>query len=416
MKRSAFCFLLIVLGSWGCTSRDRTPVDAVEDSEADRTDAVEDAETDRTDAVEDSEADRTDAVEDSEADRTDAVADGEADREVDEMSWTSLPAHPCQGNRTDALWFDDGAVGYVGCGTTAEGVGLFVTRDRGRSWELLDDAFATWRINDIRRAPDGLLWVSGNDRDGSGRAATVDTAVAPVRVKVTLSSDQFGGPIGDIAAHADGRVVAEALNGTQVLLRAAGAAEFVLLDSWTDEGVNDQILDLTVTADGFQGCGSTIAAPPMVFLPSSSGDAQGLELTPIALSSEFSGELWGIAALDDGRFVAVGVNQTDAVGTIFVSSHDPYDPEAWKAADIADLLTGHTWFRGVCSGADRIVVVGERQPLSRATGLVLLSDDGGSTWEVITPTDPPSTISRCVVLDDMSVIVAGSGGYTAVYE
>ena len=38
-------------------------------------------------------------------------------------NWTEY-THPCIGNRTDAMWFDDANTGFVGCGSTTIGYGL----------------------------------------------------------------------------------------------------------------------------------------------------------------------------------------------------------------------------------------------------------------------------------------------------
>ena len=84
-----------------------------------------------------------------------ALAGGEAGLD---SAW-SVYEHPCSGNRTDALHCDDARVCFVGCGTTTNGRGLFVTYDGGESWAPLEASPPTFleeaRVNDISRSSDG---------------------------------------------------------------------------------------------------------------------------------------------------------------------------------------------------------------------------------------------------------------------
>ena len=59
-----------------------------------------------------------------------ADANPDASQDMNNDSW-SVFAHPCAGNRTDALWCDDAQTCWVGCGTTTTGTGLYVTFDAG---------------------------------------------------------------------------------------------------------------------------------------------------------------------------------------------------------------------------------------------------------------------------------------------
>ncbi|MDQ7091959.1 MAG: hypothetical protein Q9M50_15220 [Methylococcales bacterium] len=68
------------------------------------------------------------------------------------------------------------------------------------------------------------------------------------------------------------------------------------------------------------------------------------------------------------------------------------------------------------SQGNNVVAVGEKQPLSSGTGLVLLSTDGGINFKNITDSGiSAQTVSRCQFLTDGRIAVAGSGGYVGIY-
>ncbi|MEM6931331.1 MAG: hypothetical protein AAF602_30655, partial [Myxococcota bacterium] len=117
------------------------------------------------------------------------------------------------------------------------------------------------------------------------------------------------------------------------------------------------------------------------------------------------GEMWGVAASAD-RVVAVGVDQTNDRGMIFVSGDDPYDAAQYVQTEV-DGGGGSTWARGVCMEGDRVVVVGELQPLGRGA-FVWSSTDGGATFEDITPDSDVDTWSKCALGPD-GLVVAGAG-------
>ena len=179
------------------------------------------------------------------------------------------------------------------------------------------------------------------------------------------------------------------------------------------------MMDLFANGDALYGCGATIAEPPYVFLPPRDAGAEPYELEVIALpTTGGTGEMWGVAANED-RVVVVGVDQDADVGKIFVSGADPYDAAGYSQIDLPDIVGDSnlgTWARGVCMRDDRVVVVGERQPLSSGTGLVLLSDDGGQTFTNITPEEVTESMSKCTILEDGEVIVAGAGGFFGRYN
>ena len=346
-------------------------------------------------------------------------------------SWT-VHSHPCPGgSRTDALHRDDDGTLWVGCGTNQVGYGLFFSAD-GESWseavvspsEKLDQ----FRVSSISRGHDGALYVAGMNANNGDMVLRIDTGASPFEATAALvAGNQVGQSFhtGTFRSLSDGRALAESLTGHDMLYRpdatiGSNAADWVDTYGWAGGNpATYQILDLAVHADGFYGCGSTIAEPPMLFLPPREAGAEPYELEAIELpNSGWTGEMWGLAVSAD-RVVVVGVDQQSDVGKIYVSGADRYAPSDYLVHSIPDIIgsqpTG-TWGRGACMQGDRVVVVGERQPLGSGTGLVLISDDGGLTFADVTPEGVTESVSKCVVRPDGGVIVAGAGGFVGIYD
>ncbi len=333
--------------------------------------------------------------------------------------WTER-AHTCPGiNRVDALQVDDDGTFWVGCGSGTEGTGLYRSADQGSSWSQPVASLSALRVNSITRGPDGALYVAGT---GSNvMAVRVDTAATPMTATDYLTPVNTVGRqyvVGQLRLRADGSALAEALNGTQLLFRPVGATG-ASASNWTDAAASltpeRQMLDLTVVEDRFVGVGSTIAAPPVVFLPARGAAAAPFAFEQIELSSRFDGELWGVAA-DAQRLVAVGVDQDADVGKIFVSGADRYVASDYTAIDVSPLVGGtRTWARGVCLRGNRVVVVGEKQPLRDDTGFVLLSDNGGASFTDITPPGVGASVSKCAVRANGSIVAAGAGGWLGLH-
>jgi hypothetical protein len=331
----------------------------------------------------------------------------------------SLHSHACPGgNRTDALHRDADGTLWLGCGTNATGYGLFRSTDGGSQWQPAPvspaDAFDAFRVMSISRGHDGALYAAGfSALQGSLlMVQRVATGAAPFGATSTLVGvNQVGRqfPVGSYRELADGRAVAEALNGTNLLYRPT-AATGTSAAAWTRELGTVQILDLVVHDDRFWGAGSLINQPPRLFLPPQAAGSepwqfQTLELQP---ANGWKGELWALA-VNARRLVAVGVNQDDDTGRIFVSGADPYQLAGYSQLSMS-AITGDptTWARGVCMRNDRVVVVGERQPLGSGSGRVLLSNNGGASFADVTPAGVAASVSRCVIEPDGTVVVAGA--------
>ena len=95
---------------------------------------------------------------------------------------------------------------------------------------------------------------------------------------------------------------------------------------------------------------------------------------------------------------------------------DRYTAAEYTTVDVSPLIGGgKSWARGVCMRGDRVVVVGEKQPLRDDTGLVLLSDNGGVSFTDVTPPGVGGSVSKCVVRADGSFVAAGAGGWLGLH-
>ncbi|MBK8241149.1 MAG: hypothetical protein IPK74_37005 [Deltaproteobacteria bacterium] len=345
----------------------------------------------------------------------------------------SIHTHSCSGpSRTDALLVEADAM-WVGCGTNQVGYGLHGSFDGGASWSPIatDPAneAAQFRVSAIARGDDGLLYVAGFDATDSDMILGYDTSSSPAAVtQVLVAGNQVGTsfPAGSLGLLSGDRIFTESQTGYGALLRPDGSVGANALQ-WDDHyywanGGNPpgyQMLDLVVHDDRMYACGSTIAEPPYLFLPAAAPAAEVWMFDAIELpNTGWTGEMWGVAATDE-RVVAVGVDQDGDVGKIYVSGADPYDAAGYAQFDLPDIVGGNdlgTWARGVCAAGDRIVVVGERQPLSSNTGLVMISEDGGASFEDITPfEDVTESVSKCTITPEGAVVVAGAGGFVGIY-
>lgn len=339
-----------------------------------------------------------------------------------------LSTHPCPGgNRTDALWRDADGTLWVGCGTNATGYGLFLSEDGGSQWRAAvtepREALDGFRVNSISRTHTGELAVAGfkaSSREMVIRLKTDDEPmpVTPVLVGVNQVGRQFH--VGTYRELSDGRAIAESLNGVDLLYRPSAGIGSSASDWTRVQSLSSQILDLTVHDDAFYGCGSAINQPPRLFLPPVTPASEPWEFEqrlPTTVTG-WDGELWGLA-VSDHRLVAVGVDQDQNIGKILVSGPDPYLASGYLEHSLPDIVGPGgigTWARGVCMRGDRIVAVGERQPLGSATGLVVLSDDGGQSFRNVTPVGVTGSASRCVIEPDGTVVVAGAAGFVGVLQ
>lgn len=338
--------------------------------------------------------------------------------------WTTH-SHACPGpSRTDALHLDADGTLWVGCGTNNSGYGLFLSTNGGVDWQAVSvspaSIFDNFRVSSISRGHDGALYAAGFDASNRNMVLRVDTASAPYPVDPALVGvAQVGRQfhVGTYRDLGDGRAIAEALNGNDLLYRPDGATGSSA-GSWTTGGASAQMLDLVVYGDAFYGSGSRIVEPPRIFLPPTapSTDPYEFETRELQLPSGWRGELWALA-VNNRQLVAVGIDQDNNIGKIFVSGGDLYDANGYSELSMS-AITGDTitWARGVCMARDRIVVVGERQPLSSGSGRVVISDNDGATFTDITPPGVSASVSRCVIEPDGTIVVVGANGFVGVRQ
>ena len=285
----------------------------------------------------------------------------------------------------------------------------------------------SWRVNHVHRSSDGLLYVAGTGPLGR-MVVSVDTSSSPYEIAEVLNAGtkaDFSFTVGTFLRAPDGSAVAESLTGGDYLFRPDDNAGpdpqndgWVNAYYWAGGTETHGVMDMAMYDGEFYGTGSTIVEPPMVYLPDPN-ESDPWRMTTVQLANGiglYKGEMWNIAIdQTDGTIVVGGINQIADIGMIYVSGNDPYEASDWTEYSVASLLPGKaTWIRGVCANDGRIVVVGELQ--AQAEPIVLVSDDGGQSFDDLTPTNAASTaLHRCVVFDDGSFAVTGAGGFVGIF-
>ena len=324
----------------------------------------------------------------------------------DATSGLFVESHPCSGNRTDAVHVDSADTFYVGCGSTTNGEGLYVTNDRGSTWESVRD-FEAFRVTDIHRGVDGVLYISGTGPNGQRvNALEADGSITRVMEAGTQVWSSF--QVGTFVVRPDGSAIAESLTGSDLAFRPSATAPFEDAYPWWTGPDSYQVLDATLHEGRIVGVGSTISQPPVYFEQDES--LSGFKMNDVVLDDN-DGELWSIDS-DGSNLILGGVDQNIDVGVIYWSNStsDRLNPDGWFAYDLRDLFEEPTWVRGVCRDGDRMLAVGELT--QTAEGILVESIDGGDTWRNITPTDAPP-LSECVFAEGR-LVVAGAEGWIGV--
>jgi len=311
-----------------------------------------------------------------------------------------IGGHPCVGNRTDTLWADDAERWWVGCGSTTEGTGLYASTDGGRGWASVD-AFDDFRVSHVHRAADGVLYVAGTQVGGPGRVWTEQAE--PVFESTSQTWNNYH--VGSFVRLDDGTQVAESLTGAGIAWRPDADTDWADASGWPTDDGSYQILD-SVQHDGrMVGVGSTITQPPTVFVQTA-GEEEGLHLEPVVLE-DIRGELWSVDS-DGSGLVAGGVDQDASTGRVYVTDGDPTDRDSWLTLDVSELVDGDSWIRGVCRRGQVVAAVGE-DPVTQ-DGILLISQDGGLSWQSHPPLNAPP-LSQCAVLPDGSIVMVGALGW-----
>ena len=348
--------------------------------------------------------------------------------------------HPCIGNRTDAMWFDDANTGFVGCGSTTEGYGLYGTSDGGATWSATPstgDFVASMRVNSISRGSDGKLYVGGTGNSGA-RVITLDGGTLGEFYLKPASGAQSWQTyqVGTFRIDSKGRAISESLTGSDVMYWPNSGGQQVTADDaingygwWNDaevEGNGAQILDMEIFDDRFYAVGSTISQPPYFFFEPQGGFADdAFNPTAIKLSgdglSAFIGEVWDISIDSGGDMLLSGVNQSSNVGVVWFNSGDPTQASNWTMFDagpvIPDTPNNSTRFYGGCREGDLMMAVGDYS--QRSDALAIVSLDGGASWAMVNPpgrgADAVGPLSQCQIFGDQ-IYITGADGFFGILD
>ena len=339
-------------------------------------------------------------------------------------SWT-VYTHPCVGNRTDTMWFDSTTTGFVGCGSTTSGYGLYSTSDAGATWNVVpsvNNVLEGMRVSSIQRANNGNLYIAGTG-DNNIRIVYLDGSNT---LKEYYSKPDTGAQswqtyqVGTFRLDSNGRGVSESLTGSDVMFWPSENAEPSSGYGWWNsteiEGSGAQILDMEIHNDTFYAVGSTINQPPYFFYESDMTD--GFSMEAIKLSgeglSDFEGEVWDIGIDTNGDMILAGVNQGTDVGVLWYNTGSVINKDNWTMVDIAgitpDIPSNSTRLYGACREQNLMVAVGDYS--QKSEGIMVYSVDGGSNWVFAEPGLGP--LSRCQVIGSQVYIVGADGLFANV--
>ncbi|MED5371392.1 MAG: hypothetical protein VX899_10290 [Myxococcota bacterium] len=142
-----------------------------------------------------------------------------------------------------------------------------------------------------------------------------------------------------------------------------------------------QVLQLAVVDGDFYGSGSVIAEPPRFFMPSDHAQAQWFNLASEVVSPTVTGEAWALATPDGGASWILGGRDQDegaaASGFLFGGA-----PGAWRRIPVGPEID---IVRDIAFNDDGSlgVAVGDRYPPTAKGGFVLISEDGGRSWQAL---------------------------------
>lgn len=332
------------------------------------------------------------------------------------LAWSEI-AGPCAGSGTNALWFDDRMNGFVGCGENADGEGLYTTVDGGTTFE--DNVrFNEVRVMDIRRGPDGVLYGAGiHQLDGFPLWSFDEGGMIGATGLYTPSNSAFTAvnQAENAAITEDGQMLIDSLTGTQAAYRPAGG-EFEEVDSLSEELLSNpdagsyQVRRIVANDNQFYAVGSLINDPARVHLPSRLDGATFHFQSVLLQPDTRDGELLDMHVWDSEHMIVAGHDQSERFPLIYlVDGADPYDSANWEKIEFFDSgLDYQAGVNDIHVNGDTVVMVGEKIPTAEG-GFVVISEDGGRTFEDITPEDV-GPLSRVWMFDDGEMIAAGGGG------
>lgn len=350
---------------------------------------------------------------------------GDADGNVG--PWVRLQ-HPCNGNRTDAMWFDDLNTGYVGCGSTTEGYGMYGTVDGGLTWRSEFDGtpLEDVRVDSIHRGSDGVLYMGGTGYGGYRVLTLVDDTLSEFYSAPDAGAQPWETfQVGTFRTDGTGRAISESLTGTDVMYWPdVNDAPVNGYGWWNQTSIGSfgaQILDLEVHGDRFYGVGSTISQPPYFYYEPAGGMGDTFAFEVIQLADTFDGEVWDLAIDADGAMMAAGVDENSDTGILWYTTGDPTQASSWNMYNITPIVpvfpTNSTRFYGACRDGDTMVAIGDYSQEEEA--LIVYSLDGGSNWNITAPpgygVDVAGPLSKCQIFGDQ-VYITGSDGFFGILD
>ncbi len=353
----------------------------------------------------------TDTDTDADADSdTDTDTDADTDVPVEPPTWTTY-AGPCSGYRTETLVFDADGSAWAGCGAD---VGLFYAATTG-AWVSVND-HDQFHCFDAHLADDGLLYIAGDDTTSDDLAYRGDPAQGDLYDGTPIffygMSINSVALAGTILRAPDGTIVVDAENSYQYGLSLDDG------DSFTEEYFSTyQWMDTDLASDGkIYASGSTIAHPPIIVLPGAKpGDFFAIEIG----DGDFTGELFGIAAIDADRIFAVGVDEPTHHAMFARCTGACTSPASWTVEDLTDSVElgqpadlGRLHAIRFDESGTYGMAVGERYPQALG-GWAMYTTDRGDTWKMADDPGFP-ILTQVWSFGDGTFAVAGGGGYMAV--
>lgn len=292
---------------------------------------------------------------------------------------------PCGGQNVYAILFASDTVGWVGCGADA---GVHETADGGDSFSEIDLATGL-DIYDLSFAPNGDLYACGNGTadnvtsflwryDGGSWERLLDYDT------VKMSN------CGQVASARDGEIFVVSLTIGDITFSTDGGSTWDPNNEryWAESNLDDasakdayQIAAMEAVNGGYYGSGSIGTEPPYFYRPSDHPDAEPFNMEVVTIDGGFRGWSQSLATPDGGTtWLAGGRDEDisdDASGYIYRSEDGG---ETWDSLPLGpeiDVVHDIKFSEDGVHG----VAVGHRYPPASKGGFVLLTYDGGQTWQ-----------------------------------
>lgn len=290
---------------------------------------------------------------------------------------------PCGAQTVYALLFRGDGEGWVGCGVDE---GLHHTTDGGDT--LTDLGLASeLDIFDLSFEPDGSVLACGAGVVAGERTFLWRDSGGGFEPVLQKSSSSWSADCGQVAAAGDGTMIVASNTGNQLNVSDDdGASWSGYVDYWEDDvldGTNNafQLPTLRAVGGAYYGAGDISSDNPYFYRPSPKAGAAFYNLEAVTITTSLRSWVKGLDTPDGGTTWVAGGRDEDASsmasGYLFRSEDggDTWIPlELGEEIDIIeDLRFSEDGLHGVA--------VGHRYPPASLGGFVLLTYDGGLSWE-----------------------------------